>query len=176
MPSPHLALIYARAENGCIGKHGKIPWHLPADFAHFKRTTMGKPILMGRKTYEDHKTRLPGRLNVVITRSRDYQPVNGVRVCHSLEDAIDLAHRQTGSDVVFIIGGTLFFNAALPMASHVYETVVHADIEGDAFLKAYDFSNWKTETLFEHPTDERHAHAFTVYHHCRRPNSSFIEV
>ncbi|MEM6554142.1 MAG: dihydrofolate reductase [Planctomycetota bacterium] len=176
MSSPSISLIYARSENGCIGKDGQLPWHLPEDFKHFKQTTMGKPILMGRKTYEDHSSALPGRLNVVITRNRRYQPAEGVRVAHSLEDAIDLAYRQTGSQEVFVIGGTLFFNAALPIASDVYETVIHTTLDGDAFLKTYDFTGWKTRTLAEHPADDKHAYAFTIYHHCRRANSPFIEV
>jgi dihydrofolate reductase len=173
---PNISLIYARSENGCIGKDGRLPWHLPEDFAHFKRTTLGKPILMGRKTYEDHSSALPGRLNVVITRNRQYRAAPGVRVAHSLEDAIDLAYRQTGSREVFVIGGTLFFNAALPMASDVYETVVHTTIDGDAYLKTYDFTDWKTTTLLEHPADDKHAHAFTIYHHTRQAASPFIEV
>ena len=98
-----VSLIYARSENHCIGDAGRIPWRLPDDFAHFKRTTMGKPILMGRKTYEDHESALPGRLNVVITRQADYQPAEGVVVAGSLEDAIELAERE--SDEVFVIGG-----------------------------------------------------------------------
>ncbi|NBC10803.1 MAG: hypothetical protein GVY24_03590, partial [Planctomycetes bacterium] len=84
-----LSLIYARSENHCIGKAGRIPWRLPDDFKHFKRTTMGKPIIMGRRTYEDHESALPGRLNVVITRQPDYRAAEGVVVVDSLDAALD---------------------------------------------------------------------------------------
>ncbi|MGJ8686596.1 MAG: dihydrofolate reductase, partial [Spongiibacteraceae bacterium] len=154
-----LSLIYARSENHCIGSNGAIPWRLPEDFAHFKRTTMGKPILMGRKTYEDHQSALPGRLNIVISRQPDYQPVAGVVRCADLDSAKALAYQD--SEDIFVIGGVSFFVETLASADYVYETVVHANIDGDAFLPAFDFSNWKTELLQEHPADERHAHAFS---------------
>ncbi len=164
-----LSLIYARSEDHCIGKAGHIPWRLPEDFAHFKRTTMGKPILMGRKTYEDHTSALPGRLNIVITRQTDYQAAEGVVVAPSLVEAVELARRQ--SDEVFIIGGAAFFAQAFPAADTVYETVVHTTVpEGDTFIPAFDFTGWVTRTLQHHPADGRHPFAFTVYQHERPPS------
>ncbi|MEM9020520.1 MAG: dihydrofolate reductase [Planctomycetota bacterium] len=161
-----LSLIYARSENHCIGKAGRIPWRLPDDFAHFKRTTMGRPIIMGRKTYEDHESALPGRLNLVVTRNPAYRPAQGVGVCGSLEDALTLARRE--SDEVFVIGGVRLFERAMPIADRVYETVVHTEVDGDTFLPAFDFTGWESILLENHPADGRHAYAFTVWRHDRR--------
>ena len=160
-----VSLIYARSRNHCIGKDGAIPWHLPDEFGHFKQTTMGKPIIMGRKTYEDHQSALPGRLNIVISRQPGYRAAEGVLVVDSLDAAVARAERD--SEEVFVIGGVQFFVAALPLATTVYETVVDADIDGDAMLPAFDFSDWRTEQMGEHGVDERHAYSYTIYRHCR---------
>lgn len=160
-----LSLIYARSQNHCIGKAGRIPWHLPDEFAHFKKTTMGKPIIMGRKTYEDHCSALPGRLNIVVTRQPGYQAVEGIVVVNSLQDALQLANKN--SDEIFIIGGSSFFSECFASANCVYETVVEADIDGDAFLPEFDFSDWSTELIAEHGQDSRHVYAYKVYVHRR---------
>lgn len=158
-----LALIYARSENRCIGKAGHIPWRLPEEFAHFKRTTMGRPIIMGRKTYEDHESALPGRLNIVITSNREYQVADGVELAHSLDDAIARARREHGDGgEVFVIGGVGLFTRAFERAGRVYETVVHTEIDGDTYLPAFDFTGWACDTLHEHPADDRHAYAWTA--------------
>lgn len=160
-----ISLIYARSKNHCIGVDGRIPWRLPDDFAHFKKTTMGKPIIMGRKTYEDHSSALPGRLNIVVTRQADYCAAEGVVVVNDLNAAIERAYLD--SPEIFVIGGVAFFEAAWPNATIVYETVVDAVVEGDAILPAFDYSQWQTEILFEHPIDDRHEYAFKVYRHTR---------
>lgn len=165
-PTPSISLIYARSENRCIGSDGRIPWRLPDDFAHFKRTTMGKPIIMGRRTYEDHDSALPGRLNIVITSRADYPVAEGVLACDSLDAAIEISARE--SDEVFVIGGVGPFAAAFPKADRVYETIVHTDVDGDAFLPDFDFTGWTTTVMQEHPADDRHTHAFTVLLHERR--------
>lgn len=165
-PSIKLAQIYARSENRVIGADGRIPWRLPDDFKHFKQTTMGKPIIMGRKTYEDHASALPGRLNVVITRDANYRAAQGVEVVHSLDAGI--ARASDESDLAFIIGGVGLFAETFSQVQDVYETVVHAAIPGDAVLPAFDFSDWSLDVLQEHPADERHPFAFTVKH-WRRP-------
>lgn len=162
-----LSLIYARSENHCIGKAGRIPWRLPDDFKHFKRTTMGKPIIMGRRTYEDHESALPGRLNVVITRQPDYRAAEGVVVVDSLDAALDRAYQD--SDEVFVIGGSQFFAEAFPRSDRVYETIVHTTVEdGDTFIPAFDFSEWYGEKLLYHAADDRHAFAFTIYRYDRK--------
>jgi len=161
MSQLQLAHIYARSDNRVIGRDGKIPWRLPDDFKHFKQTTMGCPIIMGRKTYEDHESALPGRLNLVITRNSAYRAADGVEVVSSLDAAIERAAKQ--SDRVFIIGGVGLFEQTFDRVQTVYETVVHASIDGDAILPDFDFSGWRHDVLQEHPADERHAYAFTVH-------------
>ena len=161
----NLSLIYARSDNFCIGQSGKIPWRLPDEFAHFRRTTMGCPIVMGRRTYEDHASALPGRLNIVITRQADYRMAEGVLMAPTLNEALALSQRN--GDEVFVIGGAHLFIAALPQASNVYETVVHTTIDGDVFIPNFDFSGWETKKIECHPVDNRHRFPFTVYHHKR---------
>lgn len=158
-----LSLIYARSENHCIGSAGRIPWRLPDEFAHFKRTTMGRPIIMGRKTYEDHDSALPGRLNIVVTSNKDIEVAEGVELAHSLDDAIARAQREhhDGGEV-FVIGGVGLFEQAFERAAQVYETVVHTTIDGDTFLPAFDFTGWEAQTLHEHPVDDRHKYAWTA--------------
>jgi dihydrofolate reductase len=155
-----LAHIYARSENRVIGRDGRIPWRLPDDFAHFKRTTMGRPIIMGRKTYEDHASALPGRLNLVITSRPGYQAAEGVVVAASLNEAIERATRE--SDLAFIIGGVGLFEQTFERVFRVYETIVHTEIDGDATLPPFDFSGWCCDVLEEHPVDDRHRYAFTI--------------
>lgn len=162
-----LSLIYARSENRVIGNAGRIPWRLPDEFKHFKRTTMGHPIIMGRKSYEDHESALPGRLNIVVTSNADYQAAEGVEVVSSLEQAFERAAEDNPD--YFVIGGVSLFNAAMPDAAVVYETLVHAEIDGDTTLPAYDFSDdkWTTTVLEKHPVDDRHEYAFTMLRHDR---------
>ena len=158
-------VIYARSNNHCIGKGGALPWHLPKEYAHFKKTTMGHPIIMGRRTYEDHKSVLPGRLNIVITRQADYQALPGIELVPSLEDAIALAEQH--SDDIFIIGGVHFFTQGVAIADRVYETVVDTELDGDAYLPAFDFSQWQSEVLLSSEPDERNKLAFKAYLHQR---------
>ena len=160
MPELKLAQIYARSENRVIGADGRIPWRLPDDFKHFKKTTMGCPIIMGRKTYEDHESALPGRLNLVISRSADYRAAEGIEVFTSLDTA--LARAGQGNDLAFIIGGVGLFKQTFDRVQTVYETIVHTRVEGEAVLPVFDFTGWRCETLQEHPADDRHPFAFTV--------------
>jgi dihydrofolate reductase len=127
-----LHLIYARARNGTIGKDGQMPWHLPEDLAHFKRITLGQPVIMGRKTWDSLPARfrpLPGRLNIVITRQADWQAEGALRA-HSVEDAMRLC-----GDVpdAWIMGGAEIYRQAEPLASTAVVTEIDADFEGDAF-------------------------------------------
>ena len=127
-----LHLIYARARNGTIGKDGQMPWHLPEDLAHFKRITLGQPVIMGRKTWDSLPARfrpLPGRLNIVITRQSDWQAEDALRAS-SIEDAMRLC-----GDVpdAWIMGGAEIYRQAEPLASTAVVTEIDADFEGDAF-------------------------------------------
>lgn len=160
-----LSMIYARSINHCIGKQGQIPWHLPNEFAHFKKTTLGCPIIMGRKTYEDHKSALPGRLNIVVTRQSGYLAADGIVLAGDLEQALEFA-RENNKEI-FIIGGVEFFSKGFEVCDTVYETIVDAEINGDAFLPEFDFSDWQTELIATHSIDERHRFAFNVYKHQR---------
>lgn len=140
-----LAVIVAAAENGVIGRNNALPWHLPEDLRYFKRVTMGKPIVMGRKTYESIGRPLPGRTNIVITRQADYL-VEGIRVVASLDEALALASDIAlidGSDELMVIGGAEIYTAAIPRANRLYLTEVHAQIEGNAYLPEIDWSQWR---------------------------------
>ena len=130
-----LGLIYARARNGVIGKNNTLPWHLPEDLAHFKATTLGQPVIMGRKTWDSLPPKfrpLPGRLNIVVTRQTQWH-AEGAQVAHSLEQA--LAHCPA-SAFAWVIGGADIYAQALPLAQRVVVTEIDADFDGDAFAPA----------------------------------------
>lgn len=129
---PKLHLIYARARNGTIGKDGQMPWHLPEDLAHFKRVTLGQPVIMGRKTWESLPERfrpLPGRMNIVITRQADWQATGALRA-GSIEEAQRLCSEATDA---WIMGGAEIYRQAEPLAHTAVVTEIDADFEGDAF-------------------------------------------
>jgi dihydrofolate reductase len=140
-----LSLIVARATNGCIGRDNKLPWYLPEDLKYFKRVTFGKPVIMGRKTWESLKGPLPGRANIVISRQPGYH-AEGARVVSSLAEARKLAESIAlidGVDETVVIGGAQIYAEALPQADLLYITEVHADVEGDTFFPDYDHSLWR---------------------------------
>jgi dihydrofolate reductase len=131
-----LGVIFARARNGVIGKEGGLPWHLPEDLAHFKRVTMGSPVIMGRRTWESIPERfrpLPGRSNIVVTRQSDWSAAGAVRAA-SLEDAVA---RCAGAERAWVIGGAALFAAALPLADVAEITDIDADYEGDVFAPEF---------------------------------------
>lgn len=140
-----LSMIVAVAENGVIGRNNALPWYLPNDLKYFKQTTMGKPVIMGRKTYESIGKPLPGRTNIVITRQSDYQP-EGVKVVSSVEAARELAESVClidGQSEAMIMGGAEIYTLSLPHTDRLYLTEVHAAVEGDAFFPDYDKSQWQ---------------------------------
>lgn len=132
-----LSMIVAHAYNRVIGKDNDMPWHLPADLAYFKKTTLGKPIVMGRKTYESIGRPLPGRKNIVISRDLTYQ-ADGIDVVSSIEEAITKA-----GDVeeIMVIGGGAIYTHCLPVAQRLYITHINADIDGDTQFPYYDTEN-----------------------------------
>ena len=139
-----LNLIFARARNGVIGQDNKLPWHLPEDLAHFKQTTLGQPVVMGRKTWESLPPKfrpLPGRTNIVVTRQTDWQ-AEGAVVAHSIEEA--LQHCPADSQM-WVIGGAEVYAQAMPLATRAVITEIHADFEGDAFAPIFDASWQETE-------------------------------
>ena len=140
-----LAVMVAAAENGVIGKNNALPWHLPEDLRYFKRVTMGKPIIMGRKTFESIGRPLPGRTNIVITRNTTLQ-MEGVEVAYSLDEALDLAASiasHDGAQEAVVIGGAQIYREAIPAADRLYITEVHANVEGDTVLPAIDWARWR---------------------------------
>lgn len=124
-----IMLIYARAANGAIGKDGDLPWRLPADLKHFKALTLGKPMIMGRKTFDSLPGLLPGRRHIVLTRDAAWQ-AEGAETAATLDDALALA----GGETIAIIGGAAVFEAFLPLAHRVELTQIHADYAGDTFM------------------------------------------
>jgi dihydrofolate reductase len=154
---PALSLVVAVSENDVIGRDNALPWHLPADLKHFKAITMGKPIVMGRKTYESIGRPLPGRLNIVITRNRALE-IPGVAVVGSFEEALARA-----GDVpeVAVIGGAELFRSALPLASRVYFTRVHGTVDGEIKFPVLEPSQWREVERSQHPADDKHAYAMT---------------
>lgn len=154
-----ISMIAAMADNRIIGKDNQMPWHLPADFAWFKRCTMGKPVVMGRKTYESIGRPLPGRLNIVISRDASLS-IEGVTTVTSIEQALEVAGEV---EEVMIIGGGAIYAACLPMANKLYVTHIEAEIDGDT-----QFPDWGSEfkeTYSEaYQEDEKNAYnmRFTV--------------
>jgi dihydrofolate reductase len=131
-----LSLIFAMSENRVIGKNGGLPWHIPEDFAWFKKHTLGHPVVMGRKTFESIGRVLPKRDNIILTRREDYR-VEGACICSSLERALDAASGM-GADEVFLIGGYMVFQQGLESAERIYLTKIHREFDGDVFFPAFD--------------------------------------
>jgi dihydrofolate reductase len=155
-----LSIIVAIAENGAIGKDNRLPWHLPEDLKFFKRTTLGKPVLMGRKTYESLGKPLPGRLNIVISRQRLQLP-EGVLLYHSLEESIKRLEEEN-TDEGFVIGGGDIFKEVLPDIDRMYITRVHTIIDdATAFFPEIDHSHWHKVWEEAHKADEKHKYDFT---------------
>lgn len=154
---PLVSCVVAVAENGVIGRDNGLPWHLPADLRRFKALTMGKPMLMGRRTWESIGRPLPGRRSLVLTRAAGWRAA-GAEGVHSLGEA--LAAAGDAPELV-VIGGAEVFRQALPLARRVYLTIVHAHVEGDVRLEPFEERAWHEIERSEHPADERHAYAMT---------------
>jgi len=152
------------SRNRVIGRDNTLPWRLPNDMKHFMNTTRGKPVLMGRKTFESMKSPLPGRTNIVLTTDRQWVR-EGVRVVHDFEAGIALAEQQAlidGRDELMVIGGANVYALALPQATRLYITYVDADIEGDVYFPEFDLSQWQCVHEEAHPADERHSAPFRL--------------
>lgn len=155
-----LTLIVARARNGVIGRDNTLPWRLPEDLAHFKRTTMGAPVIMGRKTWESIGRPLPGRRNIVVSRNAQLR-LDGAETASSLEDALRLC---VGVEQVFLIGGAQLYAEALPSADRLIVTEIDADIDGDAHFPDIDPQRWiATERERHHSEANGFDYAFVTY-------------
>jgi dihydrofolate reductase len=158
-----ISAIVAASENQVIGINNKLPWHMPADMKYFKATTLGKPVVMGRKTFESLGKPLPGRPNIVITRQPDYQP-EGVFVVDSVEAAIVKANSFEGEEF-FITGGTEIFKQSLPLIQRIYLTRIHTVVEGDAHFPVIHEPEWTLVKEDSHLPDEknRFPYSFQVW-------------
>ncbi len=159
-----VSLIVAVAENGVIGAKGGLPWRLPDELAHFKRTTLGKPVLMGRRTWESLGRPLPGRANVVLSRDEKFSP-RGALVARDLDEALGM---HAAAPEQFVIGGASLYAEALPRADRIYLTRVHGRPAGDVFFPELASGEWGESLLAEHPADARHEYAFSIYLLMRR--------
>ncbi|HVY52722.1 MAG TPA: dihydrofolate reductase [Devosia sp.] len=168
-----VAIIAAVAANGVIGNGNAIPWHLPSDFAHFKRMTVGKPLIMGRRTFESIGRPLPKRTNIVVSRQEGYQP-DGVIVAPSLEAALERAQEIAQADranEVMIGGGAEIYAQALPLADRLYITHVGSMPEGDAYFPAVNLQEWKESGVITVPTSPEDSAAFRIKVYRRAPHT-----
>lgn len=156
------ALIVAVAENGVIGREGELPWRLSSDLRYFKSVTMGKPIIMGRKTFDSIGRPLPGRTNIVVSRNPDFS-FKGVDVFNRLEAAVSHAEGLVGAEIM-VIGGAGLYEAALPTADRIYLTEVHFAVDGDVFFPSLDRVCWAETSRERHPAGEKddHDHSFVI--------------
>jgi dihydrofolate reductase len=156
-----LKLIYARSRNGVIGREGQLPWHLPADLAHFKQTTLGQAVVMGRKTWDSLPERfrpLPGRTNIVITRQTDWH-AHGALVAHSLEQAMSLC---PAPGPLWVIGGAEIYAQALPLASTVVVTEIDVEVQGDAHAPKLG-TEWKEMSRHLQQNEGGLSYSFVIY-------------
>ncbi|MXP47987.1 dihydrofolate reductase [Altererythrobacter luteolus] len=160
-PDQTVVLIYARAENGAIGKDGQLPWHLPADLKRFKALTMGTPMIMGRKTFESLPGLLPGRRHIVLTR-RERWDSEGAEIAHSVEEALSMA----GEGTVSVIGGAAIYDVFLPRADRVELTQLHAEFSGDTFMPPLG-ATWEVTAREDHAAEnDRPAYSFLTLERC----------
>lgn len=153
-----ISLIWAMDENRAIGIENRLPWKLSADMKWFREKTMGKPIVMGRKTFESFGAKpLPGRQNIVITQNTDYQ-AHGIDVVHSIDDALKVAG---DAEEIMVIGGASFYEQMLGRADRLYVTLVHANVEADAWFPEVDFSKWREVYREDHEADEKNQYPFS---------------
>ena len=152
-----ISIIVAMATNGVIGRNNQLPWHLPADLKHFKQTTMGKPILMGRKTWESIGRPLPGRTNIVITRDSSYSAA-GCVVVNSIDAAIAAAGEQ---DEVMVIGGAELYRQVLSDTDTIYLTRIHAVVEGDTCFPEIRNTEWHQVERVDYEADEKNSHGYS---------------
>jgi dihydrofolate reductase len=147
--SDGIFLIYARASNGVIGNEGAIPWHIPADLKRFKALTMGKPMIMGRKTFDSLPGLLPGRRHIVLTRDSDWQ-AEGAETAYSVGEALELA----GQGEVAVIGGAEIYDLFLPLAQRIELTDIHQEFEGDAHMHPLSGEEWEVIAREDHPAQD----------------------
>jgi dihydrofolate reductase len=152
-----ISLLVAYDLNKTIGKDNQLPWHLPADLAYFKRVTMGRPIIMGRKTHDSIGRALPGRENIILTRNRSYTS-EGCTVIHTLSEIKEIEN-QSGEEV-FVIGGAEIFNEVLEIADRLYVTLIEDEFEGDTFFPSFDEKDWELISKEKGIKDEKNPYEY----------------
>jgi dihydrofolate reductase len=157
MGQPRISLVVAHDRKRVIGANGDLPWRLPADLKHFRAITMGKPILMGRRTYESIGRPLPGRTNLIISKTPGFTAA-GCLLFGDLDAALN--HAGTLHDEVMVIGGAALYRATLAHAQHMYLTEVHAEVPGDVHFPDYDSSDWREIRREEFPADPQHPYPY----------------
>jgi dihydrofolate reductase len=163
MTSPPISLIVAMDENRLIGNDNQLPWHLPADLAFFKRTTMGKPIVMGRKTFESIGKALPGRRNIVITRDPAFS-ADDCEVVNSVDSALACC---AGEAEVMLIGGASLYQQTITRATRMYITRIHHRFEGDTWFPEFEDNDWKVENAQDFDADQRNPFAYSFVKYVR---------
>jgi len=162
-----VTLVAAVADNGVIGRRGALPWHLPDDLKHFKAVTLGKPVLMGRRTFEAIGKPLPGRRNLMLSRAAADGVERGVEQVGSIEQACALVAATATGQELCVIGGAQVYELTLPLAARIYLTWVHARVQGDVYFPLGrgagrdDWQEWRELERHEHPADARHAYAMS---------------
>jgi dihydrofolate reductase len=155
---PTVSLIWAMADNRVIGIENRLPWKLPADMQWFRENTMGKPIIMGRLTFESFGAKpLPGRRNIIVTSNPDYQ-AEGIEIATSLRAALEMAN---DADEVMVIGGMSIYEQALPLAHRLYMTLVHDEVEGDAWFPEFDLTQWREVKRIDCEADEMNGYDYS---------------
>lgn len=158
-----LSLIVAMDRNRLIGRNNALPWQMPADLAYFKKTTMGKPIVMGRKTYESIGRPLPGRDNLVVSRNPAFE-APGCILVQSIDDALEKCRSEAE---IMLIGGATLYQQAIEKAGALYITFIHHEFEGDTWFPDYDEQIWKLESKAEFEPDERNQYAYSFVKYIR---------
>lgn len=165
-PSPTITMIVAATRNLCIGKDNQMLWHLPKDFQYFKQVTTGHPIIMGRKTFESIGRPLPNRSNIVITRNSHYK-AHGIKVVHTVQQAIQHAQTCPGGDDIMIIGGGHIYEQCMPRCHRIYLTEVDTVIDGDAYFPKIDPSQFTCKEMSEWMKEKNLSYRFTLWQRSR---------
>ncbi|HLX91816.1 MAG TPA: dihydrofolate reductase [Puia sp.] len=173
-----ISVIVAASENNVIGKNNQLLWRLPNDAKYFKNTTWGMPVIMGRKTFESLRAEpLPGRINIVVTRQKNWDPGKGnIAMASSVEDAVELAAKSDCRES-FIIGGGQIYAESMTIADRIYMTRVHAVLEGDTFFPSIDPDRWILQSNRDLPADDKHAfpYSFQLWEKTKQSDSKRIK-
>ena len=160
---PIIALVVAMGENGAIGRGGDLPWRLSSDLRYFRKITMGKPVIMGRRTFGSLPRALDGRLNIVLTRNAAFE-AQGAVMAYNLDEALDVARREAkkkGVDEIMVIGGADVFRAVLPQAGRIYLTEIAAAPDADTWFPDLDLGEWHEVSREAHPAGPKDEHGFS---------------